>query len=562
MRVVSQIAVAACALVWAVGLAAPAADRAAGFRPLAPGALTVIPAPAAPPGAPAASTDTVSSADLVDITVARADMAWKPLHAPPQTTFVGRGRHREHLHDVWNLEFAFKPPRLIDVDVPTAGAKMQRKRLWYLVYRVRNAGGRRPDIDATDAARRSTTTFEQPIRFVPQFVLESREPLAEGEGLASYRAYLDRVIPTALGPIRAREAGGRDLLDSAEMVAQEIGPGEERWGVATWEDVDPRIDFFSIYVRGLTNAFRWRPRPGAAITAAAPPGSAMEQALRTLRLDFWRPGDDRDEAEEEMSVGFAGMFERMTLGSRLLEAVGIQGRDAAEPVQGLRDLGLQWSDLLEPVETTEPAGGDVGISLLPLQTVIGRIASIGDPTARGGAVRRLFGDVGVAAFEDLARALAAPTDAERDAARRIALAKLDLTPEAVKEQPLAALAQIVRALEAERSPAARAAAAARLFGAAGRRVDALARQVALARTLAALESIEMPPGDVVAGDALAAFDAVRPSIAAEADPESRDRLLRGLFGARGPGLFAAAAAVEEGIDHSWVFRYENETSNP
>lgn len=35
-----------------------------------------------------------------------------------------------------------------------------------------------------------------------------------------------------------------------------------------------------------------------------------------------------------------------------------------------------------------------------------------------------------------------------------------------------------------------------------------------------------------------------------------DLALQGLFGWRGPRLCAAAVAQEEGVDHSWVFRYE------
>ncbi|MFM9059553.1 MAG: hypothetical protein ACKOSQ_10595 [Planctomycetaceae bacterium] len=557
MRVARQSAgtVVAVALAGAA-LAVSAADRVSGFRPLAPGVLTVIPAPAAPPGVAASATDTVSRDDLLDITVGRAGMAWKPLQSPPHTTFVERGRDREYARDVWNLEFAFKAPRMIDVDVPTAGMKMQRKRIWYLVYRVRNAGGRRPKIDADDAARRTTVAFETPIRFVPHFVLESLEPLDEGEGLAAYRAYLDRVIPAALGPIRKREAGGGEILDSAAMVAKAIGPGEERWGVATWEDIDPRVDHFSIYVRGLTNALEWRRRPGAAIRAADPPGIAMEEALRTLRLDFWRPGDDRDEVEEEMSVGFAGMFERMTLGSRLLEAVGTEGRDAARPGDGLAALGLTWSDLLEPAEAAAPAAADAGISLLPLQAVIGRLAALPEPRNRADAIRVLFGDVGGLAFDELLRSLVGPPAAGGDPERIAALAALGLTPEAVAKQPLASLATLVRALEAERTPAARRGLATRLLGPAGRRVEWLGRRVALARTLAALAALDLRPGDVAAGDALRAFDLVRVPIEAEADPAKRATILRGLFGAGGPRLFAAAAAVNEGIDHSWVFRYE------
>lgn len=544
----------------AATVAATAEGKPAGFRPLTPGVLTVVPAPVAPPGSAAAATDTVRHDDLLDITLGRAGTKWTPLQAPAHTTFFARGRGREFARDVWNLEFAFKPPRLIDVDVPVAGLKMQRKRIWYLVYRVRNAGGRRPKIDAADAAKRSTEPFETPIRFVPQFVLESLEALEEGEGIVSYRAYLDRVIPTALGPIRAREGGGRELLDSAAMVATEIAPGEERWGVATWEDVDPRIDHFSIYVRGLTNALEWRQRPGTTVRAAEPPGASMEEALRTLRLDFWRPGDDRDEPEEEIHVGFAGMFERTTLGGALLEAVGVARRDAADPLAGLRALGLAWSDLLEPEEAAEPSRGDAGISLLPLRLVIGKLVALPDAAARGAAVRELFGDVGVAAFEEMARELAGPVDASRDAARRAALAKLGLTPEVVAKKPLVSLATIVRALEAERSPAARLAAASALMGPAGRQVEWLARRVAQARALATLEALDVRPAQIAAGDARAAFATVEPVLMGQEDAAGRSQLIRGLFGARGPRLFATAAAVNEGIDHAWVFRYE--TSNP
>jgi len=551
---VVQRAIATVAALAAWSAVAWSADPSAGFRPLAPGVLTVIPAPAVPPGAAAAATDTVSHGDLVDITVGRADLAWKPLQSPAHTTFVERGRDREYARDVWNLEFAFKPPRMIEVDVPAPGLKMQKKRVWYLVYRVRNAGGRRPAVDAADTARRNTETFETPIRFVPQFVLESLEPLEEAEGLTSYRAYLDRVIPAALGPIRERDGGGKELLDTAAMVAEPIPPGEERWGVATWEDVDPRIDFFSIYVRGLTNAFEWRPRTGVEIKATDPPGSAMEQSLRTLRLDFWRPGDGR---EEEMSVGFAGMFERMALGARLLEAVGIERLDAAQPLDALRALGLTWSDLLEPVEASLPAWGDAGTSLLPLQAVIRKIAAVPDADARARLVRGLFGDAGVVAFADVVTALRDP-DADGADRRQADLAALGLTAEAVNRRPFAALAKIIEAIERERTTRARRAAAARLFGPAGARIESLARRVALARTLATLEAIEVTPGEIVSGDARAAFETVRPAIEAEGDPAKRLALLRGLFGGRGPQLFSAAAAVNEGIDHSWVFRYENQ----
>ena len=306
------------AAVWACAGLAVAAPPAAGFRALAPGTLTVIPPDRS-------ADDAVQRADLLEITAGRADRRWQPRHAPANSTFVERAKDRELAGGVWCLEFAFKAPRLLDVDVPVADGRMRRKRVWYLVYRVKNTGGRRLAIDPEDPARRTTVPYEQPVRFIPHFVLESLEALADAEGATSYRAYLDRVVPAAMEPIRAREKPPGRLFDSASMTETDLQPGEQRWGVAVWEDIDPRIDFFSIFVRGLTNSVRWRQIPGSKIGRDDPPGVHMEHALETLRLDFWRPGDDRGDVGE-MSVGYAGMFERMKLGGKIISA---SGRPAA-----------------------------------------------------------------------------------------------------------------------------------------------------------------------------------------------------------------------------------------
>lgn len=545
------VASAAVAVVVATTAERTAGAERAGFRELTPGVLTVVGPPPPPEGEAASAADTVLRGDMLDITLGRRDLAWRPLQAPPHTTFVERGRDREFPRDIWALEFAFKPPRRIEVEVPAPGLTMRRTTVWYLVYRVRNVGGRRTVIDAAEPTQRTTERFEAPVRFLPQFVLESTESLDDAEGMASYRAYLDRVIPSALAPIRRREDPARPLLDSAAMMAEEIPPGGERWGVATWEGVDPRIDFFSIYVGGLTNALRWRQRPGAEIVATDPPGAGLEQALQTLRLDFWRPGDERE--EREASIGFLGMFERVALGTRLLDAAGQTRRDAAEPTAGLRVLGLEWSDLLDPADATEPGRGEVGASLAPLATVLAKLAA--RPRAEGrGDARRLFGDVGLLAIDDLVAAVEKPAGA----AQRAALEKLGVTAEAAAGKPLESVVRVVRELESQPTVTGRRTAAATLLGPAAPRVDQLARQVALARALATLEALEIDPREIVeAGGALEAFEAFRPAVDAETDRGKRAAFLEGLFGPRGPALYAAAAVLNEGIDHAWVFRYEN-----
>lgn len=540
------------ALVVVTSATALAAD---GFRTLAQGGLTVI-----PPFTSAA--DTVVRGDVTEITVGQQDLAWKPKHAAAHTTFVERGRDREYPRDIWCLEFAFKPPRTIEVDVPAAGLQMRRKRIWYLVYRVRNVGGRRTVIaDKENPADREVQSFnDTTISFFPHLVLESRQPLAAGEGGLTYRAYLDRVIPAALEPIRRREdptgklfAGG--LLDSASMAAVEIPFDKSRWGVATWEDVDPRIDFFSIFVTGLTNALEWRQRAGVAITADDEPGSGRERTLQALRLDFWRPGDDRNEAPDQTRVGFAGMFERMTLGGRLLDDLGRPRSHSSDPLVALQRLGLGWADLLAPTVGDDPSIPDWQ-PLGPLRIVLERLAAVADEDERLALAQQLFGDVGSGYLQELADAVEVSA-AAGGPERRAALAKLGVDAEGLPQEPLAALAALLPGLDAL-PPATRRTVAEAIVGPAAKRLDWLAREVDVGRTAGALADLGVEAGTVLgAGDARAAFDVVQPFLAAEADLARRRQLIRGLFGPRGPVLQAAAAAVHEGVDHAWVYRYED-----
>jgi hypothetical protein len=520
--------------------------RSNGFRRLAPGVLTVIP--------PRASSDShVLRGDLLEVTRGLKDQAWKPQQAPLNTTLVERAKNREFQRDIWCLEFAFKPPRFIDVDVPVAELRMQRKRVWYLVYRVRNTGGRRTVIDKNDPTKRTVEAVEMPVRFVPHFVLESLEGLSETEEETAYRSYLDRVVPNAMGPIRQREDPARELFDSASMAATDIPPGGERWGVAVWQDVDPRRDFFTITLRGLTNANRWREREGATFARKLPPGSEMEHALEGLRLDFWRPGDDRDEVDEELNVGYAGMFERMTLGGKLLEALGRPQVVKSRPVAGLADLGLSWHDLVVPDKNGEAIRGS---DLVPLAKVVLAVAAIPEPTDRGPLVRAVFGDLGVEYFEQLSRALAAPVDPDRDAVRRKALGAIGLTPEKVEQKPLESLAKVLQTLADTPPGGPRQQRAEAFFGPAASRVPSLARELSMARTVAALEEINVNRERLPGSDGLTAFEVVWPAIRAQQDPEERELLLEGLFGPRGPNLYGRATEVPEGIDHSWVFKYE------
>jgi hypothetical protein len=276
----------------------------AGFRKLGPGVLTVVPPPVDP-------HDTVENHNLVELLAPGvvSNLDWTPKFSPPTKTLRALATDRAFRRSTWYLQFSFKPLRLIEVDLPVEHGRLQRKVVWYLVYRVKNIGGQLKPVEQAAAADapppgapevQTVNDLGQPIYFFPRFSLE-----ADIEG--TKKVYLDQLIPQALDPIRRREDPNRKLLDSVEISSHPIplstaADDQGVWGVATWVDIDPRIDYFSIYVNGLTNAYRWTDPPGA-FKAGDPPGSGRQYTSKTLQLNFWRPGDEFRLLEDEIFMG-------------------------------------------------------------------------------------------------------------------------------------------------------------------------------------------------------------------------------------------------------------------
>jgi len=259
-------------------------------KPFAPGVVTTIPPDLQP-------EETVSTHDIVEVR-ARADAQWKPALLSDSRTLYGMSQDAKFRRDAWCLEFSFKPLRMIEVDVPGEGPKL----VWYMVYAVRNTGQTLRPVESEDGVASAVPGQGGPVRFIPSFVLESHDRTADGQPV--HIAYLDRVVPAAVSAIEAREGRGRQLLNSAEMAQREIGVDQKLWGVATWEDVDPRLDFFSVYVGGLCNAYRWTD-PAGAYQPGNPPGTGREFVRKTLQLNFWRPGDEFRQHESEIRFGVA-----------------------------------------------------------------------------------------------------------------------------------------------------------------------------------------------------------------------------------------------------------------
>lgn len=281
------------------GLSADAQDQtlrveAARF---APGTVRVIP----PEPLPAETfTGPLTLQGLID---AHPEIEWSESDFPEgKPNFDARSRTIMEMaqqvilrREIFCFEFAFKPLRQIYVDIPQPNGVMERKLVWYMVYRVRYRGGDlRPATDASSEdpmeaiySRLEKVSYES-RRFFPLFVLS--DPTTGKE-------YLDRILPTVTERIKVREKITAPLHNSVSITAEPILRTTDPaaggvWGVVTWTDVDPKIDFLSVYVYGLTNAFKRIEEEGK-----------ERFVKKALQLNFYRPGDAIQETDDRIRFG-------------------------------------------------------------------------------------------------------------------------------------------------------------------------------------------------------------------------------------------------------------------
>lgn len=282
----------------------------------APGVLTVIP-PAPDPKETFAGPQTLQS--MID---AHPEISWSQTgnHPDGKPHFDPRSRTLEEMlkqvilrHEIFCLEFSFKPLRQIYLDIPRPDGKMQRKLVQYMVYRVRYRGGDlRPAADNPDEPiyKRIESVSYPSRRFFPMFILENRETDAE---------YIDTILPTAVQRIAIREQITAPLHNSVDISRVKIprtqdpdAPGV--WGVATWVDLDPNTDFISVNVFGLTNAFR---QDGE--------GPDAPYRRKALMLNFYRPGDTMNPIADRVRFGVPA-YDNAQEQANVLEKYGIPQR--------------------------------------------------------------------------------------------------------------------------------------------------------------------------------------------------------------------------------------------
>ncbi|QEF96565.1 hypothetical protein Mal15_05930 [Stieleria maiorica] len=260
----------------------------------APGVVTVIPGDASP-------EETFDGPlTLKTFLSAHPELEWKaptfedgaPHFDPRSRTLVEMAKQVVMRREIYSLEFSFKPLRQMYVDVPVGGGKLQRKLVWYMVYRVRYRGSDlRPAADEVGGSKlyqRLEEISYESRRFFPLVTLRDH---------VSGQEYLDRIIPSAKRVIAAREQITAPLYNSVEITRQRIplstdesAPGV--WGVLTWMDVNPSVDYLSLYVSGLTNAFQ---QDGE--------GEEAPYRRKALQLNFFRPGDAMNQTEDLIRFG-------------------------------------------------------------------------------------------------------------------------------------------------------------------------------------------------------------------------------------------------------------------
>ncbi len=268
----------------------------AALRKLAPGVVTEI-------GPQIEEEETFSGPrEFVELMRKAPELEWKSNFLANTETLLAMSRDVVFRRQVWALEFGFKPMRMMDVAVRGSDGQTRTQRVWYLVYYVKNQGRHlnpTPERDEQGHELYTPKPVNHSVRFFPSFQLQCHDV---------DQAYLDEVIPSAIELIRKREDPNRKFYDSVNISSVQIPVSTEFednsvWGIATWTGVDPRSDFFSVFVQGLTNAYRWQDAAEGAAGADAAPLAGRRFSHKTLQLNFWRPGDAEDPSEEEIRYG-------------------------------------------------------------------------------------------------------------------------------------------------------------------------------------------------------------------------------------------------------------------
>ena len=103
-------------------------------------------------------------------------------------------------------------------------------------------------------------------------------------GTAPFTGYLVKHFPKPIVYVTA----GDDVMTGKSLKQSTPEEDNSVWGLATWEDVDPRVDFFSVYIKGLTNAYLSVLEESFSIAAGPARYDAQREAISQARQEHGR----------------------------------------------------------------------------------------------------------------------------------------------------------------------------------------------------------------------------------------------------------------------------------
>jgi hypothetical protein len=203
---------------------------------------------------------------------------------------IANGEEMKRQEDLWVMEITFKSMRMRWVNITDPKTKIKkREAVWYLVYKAVV----RPMDHRKDVKGVIPQNLEDPIPlslFVPEFLLQTTDS-------DSSKIYHDTIIPEAQADIlknrEKRYARQPHLKNTVEIVgpipaATPYNAKVENaiYGIVTWRGVDPRTDYFKVYMTGFSNGFNVQN------------GVVLR---KTIVQKYKRPGDEFFQTEKEIS---------------------------------------------------------------------------------------------------------------------------------------------------------------------------------------------------------------------------------------------------------------------
>lgn len=202
---------------------------------------------------------------------------------------VASGEELSSQPELWVMEVNFKPMRQVVVELtdPVTGKK-RPQHVWYIAYRAINR-----KLANRAIANAPVNELDAPIippQFVPTFTLvtsDAEEP----------KVYSDQVLPEAIAAINQREKTSYKSTVAVVTdlpTATEPGSPDQKviQGIATWTNLDPTADRYTVFLTGFSNGFRKVPGPD---------GAEVVQ-WKTIQMKYWRPGDEFNQREPEIRL--------------------------------------------------------------------------------------------------------------------------------------------------------------------------------------------------------------------------------------------------------------------